>query len=69
MLPDAHCAWCKPETVKLDYKISFVLYPCKLTPRRLLNETRAETLELQSEMDGLLAELLHRRKRLTRMRE
>lgn len=67
--PDAPSAWYKPKTVRVDYKISFVLYLCKSTPRRSLDETRADTLALQPEMDGLLADLLHQRKRLTRMRE
>ena len=64
VLPDAHCARHKPETMKLDYKISFVLYPCKPTPRRSLYGIRAEPLELQAEMDGSLADLLPERKRV-----
>lgn len=44
--------------MKVDYKKSSVLYPCKLTPCRSPDEANADTLELQPEMDGLLADLL-----------
>ena len=43
--------------MKVDYKISFVLYPRKLTSRRSPDEARNDTLELQPEVDGLLAGL------------
>lgn len=43
--------------MKVDYKISSVLDRRKLTARPSPHETRADTLELQPGMDGLLADL------------
>lgn len=54
MLP---CAWHKPDTVKVDYKIGFVFDPRKLTSCRSPDETDADTLDSQPGMDGLLADL------------
>ena len=58
VLPYAPDAWYVPGTVKIGYEISFNQYFYKPEPMRSLDEIRADILALESETEGLLAEII-----------
>ena len=58
VLPYAADAWYRPDGVKIGYEISFTRYFYKPKPMRTLAEIRADILALESETEGLLAEIL-----------
>jgi type I restriction enzyme M protein len=58
VLPYAPDAWYDPSTVKVGYEISFNRYFYKPKPLRSLEEIRAELLAVETEAEGLLAEIL-----------
>ena len=58
VLPYAADAWYQADSVKTGYEISFTRYFYKPKPMRTLAEIRADILALESETDGLLAEIL-----------
>ena len=57
-LPYAADAWYRADSVKTGYEISFARYFYKPKPMRTLAEIRADILALESETEGLLAEIL-----------
>ncbi len=58
VLPYAPDAWYVPSSVKTGYEISFTRYFYKPQPLRTLDEIRADIVALESETEGLLAEIL-----------
>ena len=58
VLPHAPDAWYVPESVKTGYEISFTRYFYQPQPLRPLAEIRADILALQTQTEGLLAEIL-----------
>ena len=58
VLPYAADAWYKPGSVKIGYEISFNRYFYKPQPMRTLREIRADILALETETDGLLAQII-----------
>ena len=58
VLPYAVDAWYQADSVKTGYEISFTRYFHKPKPMRTLAEIRADILALESETEGLLAEIL-----------
>ncbi len=58
VLPYAADAWYRADSVKTGYEISFTRYFYKPQPMRTLAEIRADILALESETEGLLAEIL-----------
>ena len=58
MLPYAPDAWYLPSSVKIGYEISFTRYFYKPLPLRSLEEIRADIMALESETEGLLAEIV-----------
>ena len=58
VLPFAKDAWYKPASVKIGYEISFNRYFYNPRPMRTLREISADILALETESDGLLAEII-----------
>jgi len=58
VLPHASDAWFDDEATKIGYEISFNRYFYKPQPLRSLEEIRADILALESETEGLLAEIV-----------
>jgi len=58
VLPWAPDAWYNPETVKTGYEISFNRYFYKPEPMRPLAEIQADILALETQTEGLLAEIM-----------
>ena len=58
VLPYAPDAWYKPESVKIGYELSFNRYFYKPEPMRPLEEIRADILTLETQTEGLLAEIM-----------
>ncbi len=58
VLPYAPDAWYNPRTVKTGYEISFNRYFYKPEPMRPLAEIQADILALETQTDGLLAEIM-----------
>ena len=58
VLPYAPDAWCRPDTVKIGYEISFNRYFYKPQPMRSLAEIQADILALERESSGLLDDVL-----------
>jgi type I restriction enzyme M protein len=58
VLPFTSDAWYEPAKVKLGYELSFARHFYKPPPLRSLAEIRGEILELGSETQGLLAEII-----------
>ena len=63
VLPYAHDAWYRPDSVKIGYEISFNRYFHKPQPMRTLDEIRADILALESETEGLLRDFMVRQPR------
>ena len=60
VLPYAPDAWCRPDSVRIGYEISFTRYFYKPQPMRTLDEIRADILQLEKETEGLLEDILGR---------
>ena len=58
VLPYAHDAWYRPDTVKIGYEISFNRYFYKPQPMRTLEEIRADILAVDDETRGLLDQII-----------
>ena len=58
VLPYAADAWCRPDSVKVGYEISFTRYFHKSKPMRTVEEIRADFLALEEETEELLTEIL-----------
>ena len=58
VLPWAADAWYNPRTVKTGYEISFNRYFYKAEPMRPLAEIQADILALETQTEGLLAEIM-----------
>jgi type I restriction enzyme M protein len=58
VLAHAPDAWCVPDNVRTGYEISFTRYFYKPQPLRPLEEIRADILEVEKEMRGLLVEIM-----------
>ncbi len=58
VLPWAADAWYNPKTVKTGYEISFNRYFYKPEPMRPLAEIQADILALETQTEGLLAEIM-----------
>jgi type I restriction enzyme M protein len=58
VLPYAPDAWYKPESVKIGYELSFNRYFYKPEPMRPLEEIQADILALETQTEGLLAEIM-----------
>ena len=58
VVPYAPDAWYVPGSVRIGYEISFTRYFYKPKQLRPLEEIRAEILTLESETEGLLADIL-----------
>ncbi len=58
VVPSAPDAWYVPGSVKVGYEISFTRYFYKPKQLRPLEEIRAGILALESETEGLLADIL-----------
>ena len=58
VLPYAPDAWYKSETVKIGYEVSFNRYFYKPEPMRPLAEIQADILALETQTEGLLAEIM-----------
>ncbi len=58
VLPYAEDAWYQADSVKVGYEISFNRYFYKPEPMRTLAEIRADIVAVESETEGLLAEIL-----------
>ena len=58
VMPYAADAWYKPASVKIGYEISFNRYFYNPQPMRTLREISADILALETESDGLLAEII-----------
>ena len=58
LLPYAPDAWYRPDKVKIGYEISFNRYFYKPQTMRTLEEIRTDILALETETDGLLAEII-----------
>ena len=58
VLPYATDAWYQPDSVRIGYEISFTRYFYRPPRMRNLEEIRADILTLESETEGLLAEIL-----------
>ena len=58
VLPWAPDAWYNPKTVKTGYEISFNRYFYKPEPMRPLAEIQADILALETQTEGLLAEIM-----------
>ena len=58
VLPYAKDAWYVSKSVKIGYEISFNRYFYKPEPMRTLEEIRADILAVESETEGLLAEII-----------
>ena len=58
VLPWAPDAWYNPRTVKTGYEISFNRYFYKPEPMRPLAEIQADILTLETQTEGLLAEIM-----------
>ena len=55
--PDAPCRRHKSDAVEVNCQTSFVLYLCTPTPHGSPDQTRADPLESQPEVNGLLVDL------------
>ncbi len=62
VLPYAPDDWYQPDTVKVGYEISFTRYFYKPQPMRTLEEIRGDILALERETEGLMDEILGKRK-------
>ncbi len=58
VLPHAAGAWYDPGRSKIGYEISFTRYFYKPKPLRTLEEIRADIVALETETEGLLAEII-----------
>ncbi|HEX5472487.1 MAG TPA: hypothetical protein VFW73_11400, partial [Lacipirellulaceae bacterium] len=58
VLPHAPDAWYDESATKVGYEISFNRYFYKPQPLRSLEEIRADIWALESETEGLLAEIV-----------
>ena len=58
VLPYADDAWYQPDSVRIGYEINFARYFHRYNPLRSLEQIRADILALESETEGLLAEIL-----------
>ena len=58
VLPYAPDAWYVLDSVKVGYEISFTRYFYEPQPLRPLNEIRADILQMESETEGLLMEIV-----------
>ncbi len=58
VLPYAPDAWNPPDSVKIGYEISFNRFFYKPQPMRSLKQIRADILALETETEGLLAEII-----------
>ena len=58
VLPYAPDAWYLADSVKIGYEISFTRYFYKPQPMRSLEEIRADILDLETETEGLLGEIV-----------
>ena len=58
VLPYTPDAWYNPEAVRVGYEINFNRHFYKPQPMRSLEEIRADILALETETEGLLAEIM-----------
>ena len=58
VLPYAPDAWYVLDSVKVGYEISFTRYFYEPQPLRPLDEIRADILQMESETEGLLMEIV-----------
>ena len=58
VLPYAADAWYNPKSVKIGYEISFNRYFYKPEPMRPLEDIQADILALETQTEGLLAEII-----------
>ena len=58
IIPYAPDAWYPPDSVKIGYEISFNRFFYKPKPMRSLEQIRADILALETEAEGLLAEII-----------
>ena len=58
VLPYSADAWYRPERVRIGYEVNFNRYFYKRQPMRTLEEIRGDIVALESEMAGLLDEIL-----------
>ena len=58
VLPYAPDAWCRPDSTKTGYEISFTRYFYKPKPMRELEEIREDILAVERETEGLLEEII-----------
>ena len=65
VLPYAKDAWYVPKSVKIGYEISFNRYFYKPEPMRTLEEIRADILAVERETEGLLAEILRSKMKMS----
>ena len=61
VLPHVPDAWHDADSIKTGYEISFMRHFYKPQPLRTLEEIRADILALESETEGLLAEIVGRK--------
>lgn len=62
VLPYAPDAWYVESDIKIGYEVSFTRFFYKPQPMRSLDEIRADILALKGETDGLLGEIIGRKK-------